>query len=257
MGKLTHRVRAGRPARGRHDPAEAVGVVLSTVALALGVTTFTRDVRLLRRRWAGFEFAAIAAPFPAGPAAGPPRTRRRSTSPCPPGEPRWSAPRSTGTCGRTGRRSPSPRSPTGCHPRPRRPRRTRSRGRLLFNGPVVGMRGDPLPATGARPAPIELHRARFFDAVCAGMERELCEESSLTRPREPAGRLRTLDGTRREAGVSHGGRCRIGRRCSAERGTPATDPESRLAAASAGPARRGRVAGCPGPTNRATPLFPE
>jgi hypothetical protein len=42
-----------------------------------------------------------------------------------------------------------------------------ARGRLLFNGPIVGMRGDPLPATGARPAPIELHLARFFDAVCS------------------------------------------------------------------------------------------
>ena len=40
-------------------------------------------------------------------------------------------------------------------------------GRLLFNGPIVGMRGDPLPAAGARPAPIRLHRARFFDAVCS------------------------------------------------------------------------------------------
>ncbi|UQS21446.1 hypothetical protein L1857_00685 [Amycolatopsis thermalba] len=42
----------------------AVGIVLSGVALALGVLTLTRDIRMLRGRWAAYEFAAIAAPFP-------------------------------------------------------------------------------------------------------------------------------------------------------------------------------------------------
>src|SRR6185369_354548 len=82
MGKLTRRARAKADYFGFIGAREwplaasgvgvalgvvtilpsAVGVVLSVVALALGVATFTRDVRLLRRRWAGFEFTTIAAP---------------------------------------------------------------------------------------------------------------------------------------------------------------------------------------------------
>ena len=37
-------------------------------------------------------------------------------------------------------------------------------GRVVFNGEVVGMRGDPLPAVCGARAPLRLHRARFFDA---------------------------------------------------------------------------------------------
>ncbi len=147
----------------------AVGVVLSVVALALGVTTFTRDVRLLRRRWAGFEFTAIAAPFPAGdlppPAAYPPSeylaVPARGTALVSAAIDRdlWAG-QHTITVAEEPYRLPPALKATAPHVLP-----LRARGRLLFNGPVVGMHGDPLPAAGSRPAPIRLHRARFFDEL--------------------------------------------------------------------------------------------
>ena len=44
-------------------------------------------------------------------------------------------------------------------------------GRVVFNGDVVGMRGDPLPADSGARAPLGLHRAGFFDAQCSN---DLC-----------------------------------------------------------------------------------
>jgi 8-oxo-dGTP pyrophosphatase MutT (NUDIX family) len=44
-------------------------------------------------------------------------------------------------------------------------------GRVVFNGDVVGMRGDPLPPVPGARAPLRLHGARFFDAQCSN---DLC-----------------------------------------------------------------------------------
>ncbi|MEV4057143.1 hypothetical protein AB0J55_38570 [Amycolatopsis sp. NPDC049688] len=149
----------------------AVGVVLSVVALALGVATFTRDVRLLRRRWAGFEFTTIAVPFPTAELPPPPAypesaylaVPARGTALVSAAIDRdlWTE-RHTIDVAEERYRLPPALKATAPHVLP-----LRARGRLLFNGPIVGMRGDPLPAAGARPAPIRLHRARFFDAVCS------------------------------------------------------------------------------------------
>ncbi len=45
------------------------------------------------------------------------------------------------------------------------------RGHLVFNGEVVGMRGDPLPPRAGAAAPVRLHIARFFDFQCSN---DLC-----------------------------------------------------------------------------------
>jgi hypothetical protein len=191
MGKLTRRTRARADYLGFIGAREwplaasglgvvlgvvtilpsAVGVALSVVALGLGVATFTRDVRLLRRRWAGFAFTTIAAPFPTAelppPSAYPPSeyvaVPARGTALVSAAIDRdlW-AERHTITVAEEPYRLPPALKATAPHVLP-----LRARGRLLFNGPIVGMRGDPLPAAGARPAPIRLHRARFFDAVCS------------------------------------------------------------------------------------------
>jgi hypothetical protein len=42
-----------------------------------------------------------------------------------------------------------------------------NRGQLVFNGEVVGMRGDPLPPGRSAAPPVRLHVARFFDAQCS------------------------------------------------------------------------------------------
>ncbi|MGI8447144.1 MAG: hypothetical protein ACR2MP_08205 [Streptosporangiaceae bacterium] len=44
-------------------------------------------------------------------------------------------------------------------------------GRLVYNGEVVGMRGDPLPPVPGRGTLIRLHTARFFDSQCSN---DLC-----------------------------------------------------------------------------------
>jgi hypothetical protein len=77
-------------------------------------------------------------------------------------------------------------------------------GRLVFNGEVVGMRGDPLPPISGRDTPITLHRTRFFDSQCSN---DLCAlrithrdsgEECDPRPNllaTPGGHLRTLAGS--------------------------------------------------------------
>src|SRR5512146_3475067 len=42
----------------------AVGIVLGVIAFVVGLGEFLRHVHELRRRWADYEFTAIAAPFP-------------------------------------------------------------------------------------------------------------------------------------------------------------------------------------------------
>ena len=42
----------------------SVGIVLGAIAFVLGLGAFLRDLHELRRRWADYEFTAIAAPFP-------------------------------------------------------------------------------------------------------------------------------------------------------------------------------------------------
>jgi hypothetical protein len=227
MGKLTRRARAKADYFGFIGAREwplaasglgvvlgvvtilpsAVGVVLSALALALGIATFTRDVRLLRRRWAGFEFTAIAAPFPAAdlppPAAYPPSAYlavpARGTALVSAGIDRdlWAEQHTIALAEEPYRLPPSLKA-TAPHVLP-----LRARGRLLFNGPIIGMRGDPLPAAGTRPAPIRLHRGRFFDAVCSNelgtlrITRADGEEYDLRKAEltDSAGALRTLGGS--------------------------------------------------------------
>lgn len=152
----------------------AVGVALSVAALLLGVLTLLRDVRQLRGRWSAYEFTAIETPFPTEqipPPAAYPDARYihlpgRGTA-------LVSDPIDRAVADTVFRvalaeepyRLPPRLRATAPHVLP-----YRTHGRLLFNGRVVGMRGEPLPVTG-EPAPIRLHRARFFEAQCSN---ELC-----------------------------------------------------------------------------------
>ncbi|MDQ0378517.1 hypothetical protein [Amycolatopsis thermophila] len=182
----------------------AVGIVLSVIALALGLVTLVRDVRLLRGRWAAYEFTVIAAPFPhvdVPPPASYPGARYLEL----PG-------RGTGLVSDAVDRAlwtaefpvdvaadpyhlPAELKATAPHVLP-----LRAHGRLLFNGTVVGMRGEPLPSVG-RGAPIRLHRTRFFDGQCSNelatlrvSRRDTGVVFDLRRRMmvDAAGRLRTL-----------------------------------------------------------------
>lgn len=183
----------------------SIGVVLSLVALTLGAVTFVRDVRLLRRRWAAHDFSVIAAPFP------------HERVPVPAGYPdaRYLVVPGRGTAlvsdvidkavrdrefpvelNEDPYRLPPRLRATAPHVLP-----LRARGRLLFNGRVVGMRGEPLPSAGVSGSPIRLHRARFFDSECSNglcgmrvVDRATGEEFDprLRLLTDSAGRLRSL-----------------------------------------------------------------
>ncbi|MEV7549984.1 hypothetical protein AB0N89_10200 [Amycolatopsis sp. NPDC089917] len=225
MGKLTRRARAKADyyaySAAREWPVaasgvgvvlgaatilpSAIGLVLSVLALVLGTVTFARDLRLLRARWAGFEFSAIAAPFP---------TAELPPPPAYPGAKYLAVPaRGTALVSdaidealsagdfrivvtEEPYRLPPKLKATAPHVLP-----LRAKGRVLFNGPIVGMRGEPLPAAGSTPAPIRLHRARFFDAVCSNelatlriTRTDTGEEYDLRREElaDSSGSLRTL-----------------------------------------------------------------
>lgn len=183
----------------------SVGVVLSVVALLLGTLTFVRDLRALRGRWAAHDFSVIASLFP----------QERMPPPASYPDARYLAVPGRGT-GLTSdaidaalrARDFQVELAEDPYRLPGRLRATapyvlplRARGRLLFNGEVVGMRADPLPSVGAGSAPIRLHRARFFDSECSN---ELCGMRIVDRatgaefdPRlrllaDSAGRLRSL-----------------------------------------------------------------
>ncbi|MCI2419510.1 hypothetical protein MOQ72_18870 [Saccharopolyspora sp. K220] len=181
----------------------AVGIVVSIIALVLGTATFIRDLHNLRKRWSSYEFSLIAAPFPHQEIPAPAAYPKAEYSYLPN--------RGTALHGdeidRTLQertftvrladepyRLPPVLRATAPHVLP-----IRARGRLLFNGPVVGMHSDPLPGVGS--AEIHLHRTRFFDFQCSN---ELCAMRITNRetgedfdPRrrllaDASGRIRTL-----------------------------------------------------------------
>lgn len=151
----------------------AVGVVISVIALLLGTATFVRDLRNLRKRWSSHEFSLIAAPFPheqipppaAYPEAGYSYLPNRGTALLSDEIDRALRERTFAVrVADEPYRLPPVLRATAPHVLP-----IRARGRLLFNGPVVGLRTDPLPGDGE--TELQLHKARFFDFQCSN---ELC-----------------------------------------------------------------------------------
>jgi 8-oxo-dGTP pyrophosphatase MutT (NUDIX family) len=153
----------------------AVGIVLGAIAFVVGLGEFLRDLHEFRRRWADYEFTAIAVPFPT------------STVP-PPGA--YPAPIYIHIPGRGTALVSDPIDQALAtadiqaqladepyqlpkHLKASAPHvlRVVNHGRLVFNGKVIGMRSDPLPPGSAPGPPITLHVARFFDAQCSN---EMC-----------------------------------------------------------------------------------
>lgn len=153
----------------------SVGIVLGIIAFVFGLGAFLRDVRELRRRWANYKFTAIAAPFPTDmirpPGAYPDplylHVPNRGTA-------LVSAPVDQAVASQSMAvrlddelyRLPKSLKASARYVLP-----LTNHGRLTFNGKIIGMRGDPLPAGSSPPPPIRLHIARFFDAQCSN---EMC-----------------------------------------------------------------------------------
>jgi hypothetical protein len=156
-------------------------------------------------RWAGYEFSAPAAPFPVDAIRPPPSypdpvylhiPGRGTALVSDPIDQALAGP------GLVAELVPEPyRLPESLGAAAPHVLRACNHGRLVFNGEVVGMRGDPLPPMSGRVTPIELHTARFFDSQCSN---DLCALRITHRdtgvecdPRRsllaaPEGHLRTL-----------------------------------------------------------------
>jgi ADP-ribose pyrophosphatase YjhB (NUDIX family) len=161
----------------------AVGIVLGVIAFVVGLGEFLRHVHELRRRWADYEFTTIAAPFPTGsippPGAYPDPVYlhvpgRGTALVSDPIDQAIAATEITAQLDDETYRLPKDLKGSAPYVLP-----VRNHGRLVFNGKIIGMRGDPLPpvtspASAAQPPsrpPIRLHVARFFDAQCSN---EMC-----------------------------------------------------------------------------------
>jgi hypothetical protein len=150
-------------------------IVLSIIAVAVGLGVLVYDLRQLRRRWSAYEFSSIAAPFPI--AAIPPPSSYPS--------PAYLEIPNRGTAlvsdvidhtiatrGLPARVSGEPyRLPRSLKASAPYVLPICNHGRLVFNGKVVGMSGDPLPPVSSLTTPIKLHIARFFDCQCSN---EMC-----------------------------------------------------------------------------------
>lgn len=153
----------------------AVSIVLGTIAFVIGLGAFLRDVRELQRRWSDYEFSAIAVPFPT------------KSIPPPPAYPepvylhvpgRGTALVSDAIDQAVADGSIAALLDDDPYQLPKTLRASaryvlpvRNHGRLVFNGRIIGMRGDPLPSGSSSAPPVRLHIARFFDAQCSN---EMC-----------------------------------------------------------------------------------
>jgi hypothetical protein len=153
----------------------AVGIVLGVIAFVVGLGAFLRDVNELRRRWADYEFTAIAAPFPTDtippPSAYPDPVYlhvpgRGTALVSDPIDQTVASRPIDALLDEESYRLPKPLKGSAPHVLAEV-----NYGRLVFNGKIIGMRGDPLPPGPSSPPPIPLHIARFFDAQCSN---EMC-----------------------------------------------------------------------------------
>ena len=134
-----------------------------------------RDRRLLRVRWSDYEFSSAAAPFPVDSVPFPASYPDPACLPVP----------NRGTAlvsDEIDRELVRHDVPSEVAEEPYRlPRLLKAsapyvlpvcnHGRLIFNGKVIGMHGDPLPADSRPATPIRLQVARFFDSQCSN---EMC-----------------------------------------------------------------------------------
>lgn len=146
-------------------------LALSAIAFTLGVLSFVRDYRSVKRRWSAYEFTRPGEPFPIDETP-PPLTYQharyhrfsdRGTAISDDGIDAYlRAQVVKAVVGEEAYRLPEMLRGTA----PQVLRST-TRGSLVFNGAVLGLVDDPLPIAGATQGRVELHRARFFDGQCS------------------------------------------------------------------------------------------
>jgi hypothetical protein len=165
-----------------------VGIVLGVIAFVLGLGAFVHDLHELRHRWKDYGFTRFAAPFPTAD------IRPPSAYPDPvylfmPGERRGTALVSDDIDRAVASQGMPVRLDEAHYHLPKSLRVSAhyvlpkiNAGRSVFNGKIVGMRGDPVQPASAAGPPIRLHIAQFFDAQCSN---EMCAFKITHRNGEP------------------------------------------------------------------------
>ncbi len=163
-----------------------VSILLGVVAFFLGLGVFVRDVNEERRDWANYVFNKFVEQFPVADIK-PPSTYPDSVYLYIPG--RGTAlvsdviDQALATEDMPVRRDEEPyRLPRYLKMIEQYVLPKLNAGRDVFNGKIIGMRGDPLPGRTAD-HPIRLHVARFFDAQCSN---EMCAYKITLRNGDPA-----------------------------------------------------------------------
>lgn len=184
------------------------GLGLSVAALIVGFGMFIRDVMLARQQWSRLQCVAVASPFPAEvqlplgyEGAVNLSVQNRGSMLVHPGSDRMlqEGPIPVET-------DPTPyRLPAELREVAPVALRTMRAGRVIFDGPMLGLRDDLLPAVSGEPRPLRLLRTSFFKQVCSA---ELCQYRVVDRMTgderdirgeeliDPSGRLVTLSASR-------------------------------------------------------------
>ena len=229
VGRATQRVRAQRDYLSfvvrRHWPLgvglggvmagivtlipSAWGLTVSAVALVVGVGMWGRDVVLARQQWARLQCVAVASMFPVAEVK-PPLGYETGTYLCIPNRGTMLVHRDADRVLTEGpiatELDPTPyRLPAELQDLAPLALRTMRTGRVIFDGPMLGLRDDLIPGRSGKSRPLRLMRTSFFMQVCSA---ELCQFRIVDRVTgaeqdirllelvEPSGRLVTLASSR-------------------------------------------------------------
>lgn len=186
-----------------------LGLVVSAIALIAGFGMFVRDVVVVRQQWTRLQCVAIVAPFPASETRPPLGyegadylvVANRGTMLVHPDTDHALQRRPIAV-----ELDPTPyRLPVELREVAPVALQTMRAGRVIFDGPMLGLRDDPTPAASQNQRPLRLMRTSFFMQVCSA---ELCQYRIVDRMSgremdirlaeliDPSGRLVTLAASR-------------------------------------------------------------
>ena len=185
------------------------GLVVSVAGLLVGLGLFARDVAAVRRQWSRLQCVAVVSPFPVANVQLPLGYEGAEYLSVPNRGTMLVHPDADRVLGE----GPIPveldrtpyRLPAELRELAPVALRTMRAGRVIFDGPMLGLRDDLLPAVSGESRPLRLIQTSFFMQVCSAelcqyriVDRETGAETDirLTELVDPGGRLITLAASR-------------------------------------------------------------
>jgi 8-oxo-dGTP pyrophosphatase MutT (NUDIX family) len=152
------------------------GLVLSVIAVIVGLGMFVRDVVVARQQWSRLQCVAVASPFPVAEVQ-PPLGYEESVYLSVPSRGTMLVRPDVDRVLQEGPMSveldPTPyRLPVELRELAPVALRTMRAGRVIFDGPMLGLRDDLSPAVSGHLRPLRLMQTSFFMQVCSA---ELCQ----------------------------------------------------------------------------------